>query len=190
MIRQEYQAITMGCFKSKISPDYDKLQKKKKLEEPEKREKKIVMTDVTQQYEARKLREEKTRQHQLKMAFAAEELSSKVMEERERLSIHTKSRATSRATSRTGSPSASRRQVSFNTICITTTARPRSEISQLTEVSGDDATTPDAADPGGARGDVRAPSSSTAALSSRSRVTRKENGHERTMANGATVTVT
>ena len=44
----------------------------------------------------------------------AQELSSKVMDERERLSINSKSRATSRTTSRAGSPSLQKSKSTHN----------------------------------------------------------------------------
>ncbi|XP_070175742.1 uncharacterized protein [Littorina saxatilis] len=122
----------MGCFPTKISPGYDKIHKEKE-DEANHKDKKVLRGDVTQRYEARKIREEKLRQRQIRITSAAEELSHKVMEERERLSINSKSRATSRTTSRAGSPSFQRKQVTFNTVPCAT--NPRLEMSQVAEVT-------------------------------------------------------
>ncbi|KAK7473835.1 hypothetical protein BaRGS_00034942 [Batillaria attramentaria] len=132
----------MGCFPAKISPGHEN----EKETQNHVKDKNILRGDVTQKYEARKLREIKLRQKQLRITTAAEErnscdidslgmafeLSGRVMEERERLSISSKSRATSRNTSRTGSPSQQRRHVTFNTIAAVT---PRSDMTQVTEVT-------------------------------------------------------
>ncbi|XP_076455144.1 uncharacterized protein LOC143289844 [Babylonia areolata] len=118
----------MGCFPAKVSPEYHEVSEEKGGAKPSPRELKLLRGDVTQRYEARKMREEKLRQRQLRITSAAEELSSRVMEERETLSINSKSRATSRNTSRAGSPSLQKKQVTFNTVY---NPSPRSEVSQV-----------------------------------------------------------
>ncbi|KAK3779389.1 hypothetical protein RRG08_052609 [Elysia crispata] len=64
----------------------------------------VLRGDVVKKYEARAERDRLMKEKQKKMALAAETMSAQVLDERERLSLTSRSRATSRATSRTASP--------------------------------------------------------------------------------------
>ncbi|RUS91957.1 hypothetical protein EGW08_000359 [Elysia chlorotica] len=68
------------------------------------RETGVLRGDIVKKYEARADRERLLKEKQKKMALAAETMSAQVLDERERLSLTSRSRATSRATSRTASP--------------------------------------------------------------------------------------
>lgn len=68
------------------------------------REMTILRGDVAKRHDARAEREKLMREKQKKMTLAAETMSAQVLDERERLSLTSRSRATSRATSRTASP--------------------------------------------------------------------------------------
>ncbi|KAL8611512.1 hypothetical protein ACOMHN_014567 [Nucella lapillus] len=62
----------MGCLSAKISPERDKDATDKGGEKPSPRAVKLLRSDVTQRYEARKMRQDKLRQRQLRITSAAE----------------------------------------------------------------------------------------------------------------------
>ncbi|KAK6194493.1 hypothetical protein SNE40_000118 [Patella caerulea] len=72
--------------------------------------------DVTKRVESQNERNQKILDSQKKICYKAEELSDRVLEEKDRLSLHSKSRGTSRTTSRTASPSNNKKHVHFEPI--------------------------------------------------------------------------
>ncbi|XP_033762612.1 uncharacterized protein LOC117344064 isoform X2 [Pecten maximus] len=99
----------MGCGSSKIFPS-DSPDDKERLE----KNPRVLIGDVTTKKEKKKEREMKIKEKQLIRNSKAMEMSGKIMEEKERLSLGMRSRGTSQATSRAGSPTpTSHKQVHF-----------------------------------------------------------------------------
>ncbi|XP_021348642.1 uncharacterized protein LOC110447346 [Mizuhopecten yessoensis] len=99
----------MGCLSSKIFPSDSSNDK-----EPHEKNPRVLVGDVTTKKEKKVERELKMKEKQLIRNSKAEEMSGKIMEEKERLSLGMRSRGTSQATSRAGSPTpTSHKQVHF-----------------------------------------------------------------------------
>ncbi|XP_025113956.1 uncharacterized protein LOC112575979 [Pomacea canaliculata] len=133
----------MGCLSSKVGPDAETnpdsvpnenessvMQSCAGRNTPQmEKDHNIIRGDITRKYEARKAREETLRKKQLRITSAAEDLSHRIMEERDRLSL--RSHTVSRATSRTGSPSQQKKHVTFSTISATTISTADSDKSAI-----------------------------------------------------------
>ncbi|XP_041370894.1 uncharacterized protein LOC121384530 [Gigantopelta aegis] len=93
----------MGCMSSKISPDFE--------DKPKEATKGLLLRgDVATKVESRNEREKKMKEKQIRITSAAEELCGRILEEKERLSINSRSRETSVNTSRVTSPSGERKK--------------------------------------------------------------------------------
>ncbi|XP_060077368.1 uncharacterized protein LOC132556931 [Ylistrum balloti] len=101
--------LNMGCMSSKIFPSDSSDDKKPRDKNPS-----VLVGDVTTKHEKKEEREMKIKEKQFNRNTKAEEISGKIMEEKERLSLGARSRGTSQATSRAGSPTpTSHKQVHF-----------------------------------------------------------------------------
>lgn len=100
----------MGCVQSRIFPDVYK----DKEPQAQSNNPNILRGDVALKVEARMKREKSLHDKMLSKTYAAEEISGRIMEERERLSLGTRSRATSGTSSPVPSNS-TRKQVHFKT---------------------------------------------------------------------------
>ncbi|XP_062571808.1 uncharacterized protein LOC134233798 [Saccostrea cucullata] len=97
----------MGCVQSRIFPDVYKDKDKTPSNNPN-----ILRGDVSLKFEAKIKREKTLHDKMVSKTFAAEEMSGRIMEERERLSLGTRSRATS-GTSSPAPSNSTRKQVHF-----------------------------------------------------------------------------
>lgn len=90
----------MGCVSSRIIPDEDvKTPITKREKNPS-----IITGDINKKKEVKLEREKAMKLRQKDRITAAEEISLRTLEEKERLSLGTRSRGTSRVSSRAGSP--------------------------------------------------------------------------------------
>ncbi|XP_048777964.1 uncharacterized protein LOC125681790 [Ostrea edulis] len=101
--------IEMGCIQSRIFPDVYKDKDQTPTNNPN-----ILRGDVSLKFEAKVKREKSLHDKMVNKTFAAEEMSGKIMEEKERLSLGTRSRATSGTSSPVPNNSI-RKQVHFKT---------------------------------------------------------------------------
>lgn len=105
----------MGCVSSQIfEEDETKRPVKKPIKNPN-----IITGDITKKNESKLERERAMRLRQEERIAAAEEISLRTIEEKERLSLGTRSRGTSRVSSRAGSPTPGKK-VHFKNEDITT----------------------------------------------------------------------
>lgn len=95
----------MGCVSARVIPDDEVKQPLKKRE----KNPSIISGDITKKIEAKFERERAMKLRQHDRVAAAEEISFKTLEEKERLSLGTRSRGTSRVSSRSGSPTQTRK---------------------------------------------------------------------------------
>ncbi|ESO98788.1 hypothetical protein LOTGIDRAFT_231170 [Lottia gigantea] len=89
------------------------LNTKKSQGEPKKDVNKNIRGDLAKKYESQTQRQTKMMDMQRKLAKKAEQYSERMLEEKDRLSIHTRSLTTSQTTSRTTSPNISKKHVHF-----------------------------------------------------------------------------
>ncbi|XP_069122006.1 uncharacterized protein [Argopecten irradians] len=109
-MRQNVWKLKMGCASSRqIFPSDSTSDEERPAKNP-----RILVGDVTTKKEKKKEREMKMKEKQEMRNSKALEMSGRIMEEKERLSLGERSRGTSRATSRAGSPTpTSHKQVHF-----------------------------------------------------------------------------